>query len=123
MFLATTGSHDMNGVMRTKEIRLALVCYGGVSLAVYMHGIVKEVWKLAQASQAWHDGGDEAALSDTAAVYAGVLDEIAPHLRLRVLIDIIAGASAGGINGVCLPHATPTGAALEPLRNPCLKPA
>src|SRR3546814_14160452 len=84
----------MNGVMRTKEIRLALVCYGGVSLAVYMHGIVKEVWKLAQASQAWHDGGDEAALSDTAAVYAGVLDEIAPHIRLRVLIDIIAGASA-----------------------------
>src|SRR3546814_82938 len=107
----------MNGVMRTKEIRLALVCYGGVSLAVYMHGIVKEVWILAQASQAWHDGGDEAALSDTAAVYAGVLDEIAPHIRLRVLIDIIAGASAGGINGVFLAHAITTGADMEPLRD------
>jgi hypothetical protein len=24
--------------MRQKELRIALVCYGGVSLAVYMHG-------------------------------------------------------------------------------------
>ena len=29
--------------MREKELRLALVCYGGVSLAIYMHGITKEV--------------------------------------------------------------------------------
>jgi hypothetical protein len=35
--------------MRQKELRLALVCYGGVSLAVYMHGITKEVWHLARA--------------------------------------------------------------------------
>jgi hypothetical protein len=34
--------------MRQKELRLALVCYGGVSLAVYMHGITKEVWHLAR---------------------------------------------------------------------------
>lgn len=26
-----------------KELRLALVCYGGIRLAVYMHGITKEV--------------------------------------------------------------------------------
>jgi len=25
------------------ELRLALVCYGGVSLAVYMHGVTKEL--------------------------------------------------------------------------------
>jgi hypothetical protein len=24
-----------------KEIRLALVCYGGVSMAIYMHGVTK----------------------------------------------------------------------------------
>jgi hypothetical protein len=29
--------------MREKELRLALVCYGGVSLAVYMHGVSKEI--------------------------------------------------------------------------------
>ena len=40
--------------MREKELRIALVCYGGVSLAVYMHGITKEIWRLAKASQAAH---------------------------------------------------------------------
>ena len=38
--------------MRQKELRIALVCYGGVSLAVYMHGVTKEVWHLARASRA-----------------------------------------------------------------------
>ena len=42
--------------MREKELRLALVCYGGISLAVYMHGVTKEVWHLARASRAYHDG-------------------------------------------------------------------
>ena len=42
--------------MREKELRLALVCYGGVSLAVYMHGITKELWRLVRASRAFHDG-------------------------------------------------------------------
>ena len=31
--------------MRQKELRIALVCYGGISLAVYMHGVTKEVWQ------------------------------------------------------------------------------
>ena len=33
-----------------RELRLALVCYGGVSLAIYMHGITKELEKLTRAS-------------------------------------------------------------------------
>ena len=33
-----------------RELRLALVCYGGVSLAIYMHGITKELEKLVRAS-------------------------------------------------------------------------
>ncbi|MGH9199167.1 MAG: hypothetical protein ACRD1T_25980, partial [Acidimicrobiia bacterium] len=36
-----------------KEIRLALVCYGGVSLAIYMHGVTKEIHKLLLASLAF----------------------------------------------------------------------
>ena len=40
--------------MREKELRIALVCFGGVSLAVYMHGISKEVLKLVRASSALH---------------------------------------------------------------------
>ena len=101
--------------MREKELRLALICYGGISLAVYMHGITKEIWRLARASQAYHAG--ETPLSGSQAVYHALLEEIEQHsgLRLRVLIDIIAGASAGGINGVFLSQAISTGQSLEPL--------
>ena len=40
--------------MREKELRIALVCFGGVSLAVYMYGITKEILKLVRASKALH---------------------------------------------------------------------
>ena len=40
--------------MREQELRIALVCFGGVSLAVYMHGISKEILKLVRASCALH---------------------------------------------------------------------
>lgn len=101
--------------MRQKELRIALVCYGGVSLAVYMHGVTKELWKLARASRAFH-GGVPAA-GGTEAIYFKLLERIELHfkLRLRVLPDIIAGASAGGINGVFLAQAIHSGQSLEPL--------
>src|SRR3954454_19171055 len=35
-----------------REVRLALVCYGGSSLAIYIHGNTKEVHRLVQASKA-----------------------------------------------------------------------
>ena len=40
--------------MREKELRIALVCFGGISLAVYMHGVSKEILKLVRASAALH---------------------------------------------------------------------
>ncbi|PAX08525.1 patatin-like protein [Sphingomonas lenta] len=101
--------------MREKELRLALVCYGGVSLAVYMHGITKEVWHLAAASRAYAEG--VACANGSRRVYADLLAEIerAAGVRLRVLADIVAGASAGGINGVFLAQAVATGQSLDPL--------
>jgi len=101
--------------MREKELRLALVCYGGVSLAVYMHGITKEMWRLARASRAFHDGAP--ASTDSEAIYRRLLEQIEAEkgVKLRVLIDVIAGASAGGLNGVFLGHAISTGQSLEPL--------
>ena len=89
--------------MREKELRLALVCYGGISLAVYMHGITKEVWKLVRASAARRREGR--AGPDTEAVYGDLLDVIGEQVDLRVIVDIIAGASAGGINGILLADA------------------
>jgi patatin-related protein len=101
--------------MRQKELRIALVCYGGVSLAVYMHGVIKEIWKLTRASRAHHGGQGE--VSGTEAVYLRLLETIERQssLRLKVLTDIIAGASAGGINGIFLAQAIHSGQSLEPL--------
>ncbi len=101
--------------MREKELRFALVCYGGISLAVYMHGITKEIWRLVCASRAFHDG--EAKKGGSEGVYHALLEEIEQTgaIRVRVLADIIAGASAGGINGIFLAQAIATGQSLDPL--------
>lgn len=106
--------------MKEKELRLALVCYGGVSLAVYMHGVTKEILKLVSASRVYH-GEDVHARRQTATftdldtstgrerdteeVYFELLQAIGATLDLRVFVDTIAGASAGGINGVLLARA------------------
>lgn len=102
--------------MRQKELRLALVCYGGVSLAVYMHGITKEVWHLARASRAFHHPA-AVQLDGVAAAYRDFLKVIERDhgLQVRVLPDILTGASAGGINAVFLAQAIHAGHSLEPL--------
>ena len=104
--------------MRQKELRVALVCYGGISLAVYMHGVTKELWKLVRASRAFHsDEPCPANGSDTEHVYRRLFEHAQQQhgMRLRVLADIVAGASAGGINGVFLAQAIHSGQSLEPL--------
>jgi patatin-related protein len=100
--------------MREKELRFALICYGGISLAVYMHGITKEIWRFAAASRAFHD---DATVAGSGGVYRDLLAEIAGHagVRLLVMADIVAGASAGGINGIFLARALATGQSLDPL--------
>ena len=104
--------------MREKELRLALVCYGGVSLAVYMHGTTKEVWKLARASMRLHSAdADLPPAGDSERVYGDLLEALRPQLDLRILVDIIAGASAGGINGILLAQAISQGSDMEPLRD------
>jgi len=101
--------------MHQKELRIALVCYGGVSLAVYMHGVTKELWHLARASCAYHSGDMQ--LDGVAKVYHDLLAHIEQErgMRLRVLPDILSGASAGGINAVFLSQAVYSGHSLEPL--------
>jgi patatin-related protein len=95
------------------ELRLALVCYGGVSLAIYMHGITKEVQKLVLASTAFErdDSRNPFGDRDSAHAYWDLLKRIRlgkaeaarpRQVTLRVVVDIISGTSAGGINGICL---------------------
>ncbi len=118
--------------MREKELRIALVCFGGVSLAVYMHGISKEILKLIRASAALHSIKDRdarlrasffetvrerSAEYDTEAVYFDVLREIGRQVDLRVIVDVIAGASAGGLNGATLGRALSHDLPILPLRD------
>ena len=106
--------------MREKELRLALVCFGGVSLAIYIHGVSKEILKLARASKAIHFSADPdhpsreeymypnenvTDIPDTELVYFDILKSFLPELDIRVIVDTIAGASAGGMNSVFLGRA------------------
>lgn len=106
--------------MHQKELRLAIVCYGGVSLAIYMHGVVKEILKLARASQAYHGISDRRSRADatydqasparpgvidTERFYFEFLQACAERQELRVIVDAVSGASAGGINGIFLARA------------------
>ncbi|OBK70702.1 patatin-like protein [Mycobacterium sp. 1274761.0] len=100
------------------ELRLALVCYGGVSLAVYMHGVTKELHKLLCAGRAFDaHPADNPFGGGTEAVYFDALTDIARSgPRLMVSVDIIGGTSAGGINGIALSKAIACNAGLEPLK-------
>lgn len=92
---------------KTLELRLALVCYGGVSLAVYMHGVSREILNLVRASKQVRDNEASPQSDETTSqhVYAELIEALSPHVQLRVVVDVIAGASAGGINGIMLARA------------------
>jgi patatin-related protein len=117
-----------------RELRLGLVCYGGVSLAIYMHGVTKELFKLVRAARAF-DSAYEASDFDPAHWFTGesqvqgapnydsetaYFDALAAIARegdpLTVVLDIIAGTSAGGINGVCLARGLAEGRSLNGFR-------
>ncbi len=96
-----------------------------------MHGISKEILKLVRASSALHgiaDRGRRTSASffdhvdrddpeyDTEQVYFELLREIGRSVELRVVVDIIAGASAGGINGTMLARALSHDLPMDALR-------
>lgn len=69
-----------------QEIRIAVVMTGGVSLAVWMGGVVAELYR---------------AIVRAPGVYSEILDT----MQSRVRVDIVSGSSAGGLNGVLLAQA------------------
>lgn len=76
-----------------KEIRIGLVLYGGVSLAIYIYGVALEFLR---AVRAWEQEEN---------VYSPILRDTGSKL----VVDIISGTSAGGINGVLLAKAMASG--------------
>lgn len=88
-----------------KELRLALVCYGGVSLAVYIHGVTREIFHLTRASRLLDDGRNEKTGCEprgSEEVWMEILQELSGETELLVIVDVVTGASAGAINAVSL---------------------
>ena len=125
-----------------REVRLAVVMFGGVSLAIYMNGVAQELLHLVRSTA---PGGTPAAdpedssaepeeyaiplseLRSTEAVYRR-LGQMRPHEQedaadpepgdpviTRFAIDILSGTSAGGINAVFLAKALANDQSMEGL--------
>jgi len=117
------------------EVRFGVVMYGGVSLAIYIYGVSRELFELACATPLPGREVDLPDLEGTREIYrrlarltsdpdlvrryAALLQARAasaapPDLwdaawddgpRTRFVVDVIAGTSAGGINGIYLAKA------------------
>jgi patatin-related protein len=68
-----------------RETQLGLVVYGGVSLAIYTHGICQEFYHAVRGR--------------------GVYKLVKALTDADLVVDVISGSSAGGINGILLGYA------------------
>ncbi|MER7756084.1 DUF3376 domain-containing protein [Kitasatospora sp. NPDC097643] len=110
--MADTG-RDTDTVGTPEEVRLALVLNGGISLAVWMGGVTHELDLLRRASRG--DPAETVAEQDRPSFR--LWQQIATEKNKRVLIDVIAGTSAGGLNGMLLAAAIGRGAGQPDLRS------
>jgi patatin-related protein len=92
---------DLEDAVDSQDIRLAVVMNGGVSLAVWISGVTLELHRLATARR----GASRA--------YEPLLD----LLRANARVDVIAGTSAGGINGAFLALGLAHGTGIEAMRD------
>ncbi len=120
---AASSWHDFEG----RRLRLAVAMRGGVSLAVWIGGAVAELDLLRSLRVYGHDGGwtrvfmywTDARPADDAA-FEAMLPRVAEYGRLlagrdyhRVEADVLAGASAGGLNGVLFAAAERAGSSVR----------
>jgi patatin-related protein len=85
---------------------------GGVSLAVWMGGVTHELDLLRNASSRRPDEG-----GSPPGEVQQIWSEVLAAAGERVVIDVVSGTSAGGLNGVLLATAIARGRALPPLRD------
>jgi patatin-related protein len=67
---------------RSREVRLGVVMFGGISLAVYINGVASELFRAVRGR--------------------GVYRLLKALTDSHIVVDVLSGASAGGINGVLL---------------------
>lgn len=122
------------GFEADREVRIGLVMYGGVSLAVYINGVAQEMLALVRATAPAVDAATgevsdrlhvaDEDLTPVERVYREVgqilgepgVDVHTAPVRTRIVVDIIAGSSAGGINGVYLAKALANQQDIEALK-------
>lgn len=74
-----------NNSVKPREIRLGLVMYGGISLAIYINGVAREFYRAVRGES--------------------VYKLVKAFTDSDIVVDIISGTSAGGINGILLGYA------------------
>jgi patatin-related protein len=138
---STVGFPTRSDLYRS-EVRFGVVMYGGVSLAIYINGVANELYEMACATPKVVDkepvsgtrdvyrkaslllGSEELRrsyaryLSDPQANRDPFSDDAsqAGAPRVRFVVDVISGTSAGGINGIFLAKALANGQAFSPLK-------
>ncbi|HEV7503676.1 MAG TPA: patatin-like protein [Thermoanaerobaculia bacterium] len=70
---------------KSREVRLGVVMYGGISLAIYINGVAQELFRAVHGR--------------------GIYRLIKALTDSDVVVDVISGTSAGGINGIYLSYA------------------
>jgi patatin-related protein len=98
------------GAMANIQVRLGLVFEGGVSLAVWMSGVAHEIDLLRRAGIPGRVGASE---HPDVQRWRGLCDK----LERDVIVDVVAGTSAGGINGALLACAVAAGNRMPMLRD------
>ncbi|MEU1409731.1 patatin-like protein [Streptomyces sp. NPDC005728] len=99
-----------------EETRLALVLNGGVSLAVWMGGVTHELDLLRRASRSLPSGVPDPNVKEEDQAAFKLWQDVLREAHTRVVVDVVAGTSAGGLNGSLLATAIGRGTALPDLR-------
>ena len=111
--MANGGSSSEGTAAEIIEHRLALIMNGGVSLAVWMGGVVCEIENARRASNGIPPGGDT---TDQGKALHAAWARVTRRAGVRLTVDVIAGTSAGGLNGVLQAAAIARGASLGHLK-------
>src|SRR6266567_1564929 len=120
-----------------REVRFAVVIYGGVSLAIYINGIVQEMLRMVRSTalpveklsplekvyrelacsvaSATPSASDAMGPGDDWDERIQVLDTPSPWPRTKFVVDILSGTSAGGINAIYCAKALACGQSLDQL--------
>lgn len=123
-----------------KEVRFAVVIYGGMSLAIYINGIVQEMLHFVRATAPGEDLSSNQALLEQSQLFSServyrqlgqilndpdhaptdllneVEHDVQKPIRTRFVIDILSGTSAGGLNAILLAKALANNQKLDAVR-------